>query len=350
MNVSRAPEAHIAGPNDQEAVSVRHHRNDVRKGQVWTRRQRVKNDLVWLSAMAALALVRMVPRRWLPAAGRRLGLLLHRLLASARHRANCNVALCHPDWTDRQCADFVRDNFSTLGEDLADTVALLDPREPADRTIELPASSSRVLAEALSRGKGVVYITAHLGPWERMAAVLAARGFPISTVARESYDPRFDALYDRLRRPRGVDALYRGREGVPVAIVRALRNNRVVGFPIDLPGRIPTVPVELLGQASKLPIGPARIALRTGAPIVVGTPAPGPDGKLRIHIAPLDTEGLASGASGESSLAQLMADALSERIRALPHHWIWMHPSFSTDGPCRHCYSPKRNDRLASPP
>lgn len=302
--------------------------NDLRAGQAWTRRQRAKNDVLWLSAMLSLALASSLPRRWLSGAGRGLGLVLHELLTSARHRARNNVALCFPDWNEQTCADFVRDNFRTLGENLADTIALLDAREEADRTLELPEVSSKVLSEALSRGKGVVFITAHLGPWERMAAVLAARGFPISTVARESYDPRFDALYEKLRRPRGVEALYRGREGAPIAIVRALRKNRVVGFPIDLPGRISTVPVKLLGHASRLPVGPARIALRTGAPIVVGTPAPGAGGRLRIHIAPLDTEALSSDATAETTLAQRMADALSERIRALPRHWIWMHPSF----------------------
>lgn len=278
--------------------------------------------------MTALTFAQRLPRSWLVRLGRGLGLLAHRLLASARRQARNNVALCFPEWSPRERADFVRENFLTLGENLADTVALLDAREPADRTLEVPETSERVLREALSLGKGVVYLTAHLGPWERMAALLSARGFPISTVARESYDPRFNRLYDRLRLSRGVEALYRGHETAPIAIVRALRRNRVVGFPVDLPGRIPTVPVMLLGRASALPIGPARLALRTGAPVVVGTPAPGVDGKLHVVIEHLATSDLAPGEAGEAALAQRMADALSERIRALPRHWIWLHPSF----------------------
>jgi hypothetical protein len=31
---------------------------------------------------------------------------------------------------------------------------------------------------------------------------------------------------------------------------------------------------------------------------------------------------------GEAALCQRIADALSERIRALPAQWPWMHPSF----------------------
>lgn len=300
--------------------------NDVRTGQAWTTRQRIKNDLLWTTAMSALTFVRLLPRSWLLPLGRGLGLLAHRLLPSARRRARDNVALCFPEWSARERADFVRKNFLTLGENLADTIALLDGHEAADRTLDLPESSARVLREALAKGKGVVYVTAHLGPWERMAALLSACGFPISTVARESYDPRFHRLYDRLRHARGVEALYRGQKTAPFAIVRALRQNRVVGFPVDLPGRIPTVPVRLLGQASALPIGPARIALRTRAPVVVGTPAPSEDGRLQVCITSLPTNDLSP--SDEAVLAQRMADALTERIQALPQHWVWMHPSF----------------------
>lgn len=322
---------------------------DLREGHAWSKRQRTKNDLLWFVASLALALVRALPRAWLPSLGRSVGRLLHRLLGRERRRARENVALCFPRLDRAERAELVARTFVSLGETLADTIALLDPSEPAERTLVLPPASFEVLERALAMGRGVVYITAHLGPWERMAAVLAARGFPITTVARESYDPRFDQLYDRLRRPRGVVALYRGSSSTPLAIVRALRGNRVVGFPIDLPGRVPTVPVELLGQPSKLPIGPARIALRTSSPIVVGTPQRRADGGLEIGVRTLSTDGLQPGASGEAALTQRMADALGERIGALPEHWPWMHPSFDEAHGRRRCDAPRRPDRLSTP-
>ena len=111
-------------------------------------------------------------------------------------------------------------------------------------------------------------------------------------------------------------------------MMRALRRRRVLGFLMDLPGRIPTLPVVLLGQPSRLPIGPARIALRTGSPVVVGTPAPGENGSLEVRISRLPTDDLAAGSEDEARLTQRIADALSERIRSLPMHWPWMHRSF----------------------
>lgn len=328
-----------------EAIAVRSARGaspkppsrDVREGGSWTPAQRAKNDVVYAAVAASLAIAGALPRPLLPALGRGIGLVAHALLGRARRLALRNVAACFPALSRKEHARLVRDTFLTLGANLGDTIALLARDEPAAEGLVLPDASKTALETALGRGRGVVYVTGHLGPWERMAALLAARGFPITTVARESYDPRFDRLYDRLRKTRAVEALYRGKPGAPVAIVRALARGRIVGFPMDLPGRVPTIPVTLLGLPSRLPVGPARIALRTRAAVVVGTPAPPPcsarsepasRGPLALRIEPLATDDLAPGAPGEATLTQRMADALGERIAALPAHWPWMHPSF----------------------
>lgn len=325
-------------------------RADLRAGQTWTSLQKAKNDLVWAAAIALLFLARGLPRSWLRALGRGLGRIAYVVLARERRRALENLSRGFPRLTDAERVDLAARNFVQLGDNLGDTLSLLDPRELPETTLALPPESASALEEALAQKRGVIYVTAHLGPWERMAAVLAGRGFPITTMARESYDPRFDGLYERLRRPRGVHAIYRGHPSAPLRIVKALRNNRVVGFPVDLPGRVPTLPIQLLGMPSKLPVGPAKIALRTRAPIVVGTPAPRPDGGLEIRITPLRADDLEPGPFGEAALTQRMADALGERVRALPTHWPWLHPSFEDTDSRRRCDDAERADRLPSPP
>jgi Kdo2-lipid IVA lauroyltransferase/acyltransferase len=299
---------------------------------VWSARQRVKNDVLYCCAAAGLRVGVALPRGWLPWVGRQVGRLAHLALTGARRQARANVALAYPALDAAASARIARGVFLSLGEDLLDTLALLDPDEPAGRTLLLPDASRQILSRALGCGRGVVYATGHLGPWERMAALLASVGFPITTIARESYDPRFHPLvYERLRTARNVQAIYRDQPGASFAMVRTLRKGRVLGFPMDLPGRVPTMPVMLLGQASRLPVGPARIALRTAAPVVVGTPAPGNGGSacLEIRISAIPTGDLHPSEAGERILTQRIADALTGRIEALPTHWPWMHPSFT---------------------
>lgn len=302
---------------------------NARDGARWSSRQRWKNDALYRAASLAIGLGLCLPRSLLPGMGKLLGSLSYFALGRARATTIENLSLAYPALSLVERRAMAHRIFRYLGQSLTDAVSLLDAREPAGRTLALPPESAAALACALERRRGVIFVTAHLGPWERMAGLLAERGFPITTVARESYDRRFHPLvYDRLRTARSIEVIYRGAPGMPAALVRALRRGRVLGFFLDMPGRVPTRPVVLLGQASRAPVGPARLALRLRTPIVIGTPAPGPGNVPEIHIAPLFAEDLSPGEAGEAELTQRMVDALSHRIRAWPAAWPWMHPSF----------------------
>jgi KDO2-lipid IV(A) lauroyltransferase len=296
----------------------------------WSPRQRRKNDVIFAVARRAVALGLALPKSWLAPLGTLLGSIAHAALRDERATARRNVARVRPELGPAERDAFVRATFRALGRNLTDTLALLDPTEAPDRTLGITRESRDVLDAALAEGRGVVYATCHLGPWERMAALLAGFGYPITTLARESYDERFQVLiYERLRSHRNIETIHRGSPSAPVAIVRALRRGRVLGFLVDLAGRAArSHPVTWLGQPSRVVLGPARLALRTGAPIVVGTPAGSPTG-LFVRIARLSTADLPEGDEGEAVLCQRIADALSERIFALPEQWPWMHPSFA---------------------
>lgn len=291
---------------------------DVRLGARWTIRQRLKNDLIHALIRAAIAVVARLPRRAVIAACRALGAIAY--LALPRERALARARLAAGTGAAVE-ASRVRGAFLRAGEALADTLCLLDPRERAGRTLALDPGSAAVFREALARGRGVVFVSAHLGPWERLAALLVEEGFPVATVARESYDPRLTALYDRLRAPRGVRSIYRGRPGAAAAIARELRAGRAVGFLIDLPARVPSAPAPIFGAVADVPVGAARLARARRAEVVVGTTAPG--GLVRIDRVP--TEDLPPGRAGEAALLARMAAALDARIRADPEAWLGLY-------------------------
>jgi lauroyl/myristoyl acyltransferase len=297
---------------------------DLRTGGRWTPAQRLKNDLLFALASGALGAV----RRLRPPALRALCALLADLCWALgvgwrrRVRRNARRAL-------GTAAPGERAIFRGLGSILADTLLLLEGGAAAGAGLELEGEAQKTLRDALAAGRGVVYATAHLGPWERMAALLAERGFEVATVARESYDPRFDALYARLRERRGVRPLYRGRPGFAAALVRALKRGMIVGFPIDLGGRrVRTHEARWFGLPYATPLGPAALALRTGAALVVGTPAPGPGGSLVVRVEAVETVGFGANERDVERLTERLAELLSARVAALPAQWPWMHPSW----------------------
>ncbi len=299
---------------------------DLRTGGEWTRLQRTKNDLIYGLAMLALAASRALPLQALRALGRALGALAHALAGKARRTALANVRRVFPEADETAQRALVRRSFVTMGELLVDAVALLHTR--GGPLLELDPDGRAVIDEARREGRGVVFASAHLGPWERVAASLVAAGVPLTTIARESYDPRFTRLYERLRGDRGVGVVWRAGARSMTAttgIVRTLRAGGVLGIPMDLRSRVPSCVAAFLGHPAPTPIGPARIALRTGAAVVVGTVAPAGD-SLVITATRIPTGDLDFRADGaELELTTRINGELSRRILAIPHAWVWMH-------------------------
>lgn len=297
------------------------HSADVREGGRWSFAQRVKNDALYGIVVVSLALASRLPPRVARAAGRALGFVAWALFGRLRRLAEENVARALPEVEPSARAAFVRRAYRALGNLLGETVATLNPRRPVEPLPFLPGSRA-CLDAAIAEGRGVVFASAHLGPWERVAVSLVKAGVPLTVVAREPYDPRLGAVYRRLRENRGVVTVYRGASGAGVALVRTLRRGHVLGIPMDLASRVPSLDVPFLGSPASTPRGPARLALRTGAAVVVGTVAPDGHGGLGLSFVRIP---IREGAT-EHDLLQAINAELSARIRALPEAWPWMHP------------------------
>lgn len=293
---------------------------DLRTGGRWTTKQRLKNAVIYRIAMVALGVCARLPRPLVAAGCRALAALACALWPAARRRIARNLARALGPG-----APSPWQVFAGLGRLLDDMLALLAGGPACDGSLRLTETARQRLLDAVAEGNGVVLATAHLGPWERLGAVLVAEGIPLVTVARRSYDPRFDSLYERLRERRGLRVVYRGEPGAAKALVRALRGGNVVGFPMDLGGRgVRTIECPWPGGTLPLATGPAELALRLRTALVVVTPVPAAsdDGfDISVERIPVD-EYFAQGAE---ALTKAIGHALGTRVKALPTQWPWMH-------------------------
>jgi Kdo2-lipid IVA lauroyltransferase/acyltransferase len=288
---------------------------DVREGGRWTTRQRIKNDVLYVVMMLSLRFASLLPQAITRALGRAIGHAAWALLPSLRRRAAANLARARIDLRPRAV-------FAAMGDLLGATIAELErPLSP----LPLLSGARECLDAAIAEGRGVVFASAHLGPWERVASSLVAAGVPLTVVAREPYDPRFRSLYDRLRERRGVRAIYRGAPGAAVGLVRTLRKGGVLGIPMDFASRVPSIDVPFLGVTAPTPSGPATLALRLGAAVVVGTVA------IEGGVLGISFERIAAEPTVEALTMRINA-ALSARIRAMPLAWPWMHDRWPRRG------------------
>ena len=221
---------------------------DVRAGGRWTRLQRLKNGVIYRLVLVALRVADWLPRAFLVAVGRALGAMAFVLSSNERTRAKHALERALPSPRPRAFAVFLK-----AGESLATCLLLRRSTIRALELIDVDDASQTLLRQTLAKGRGAVFVSPHLGPFELVAAAVAELGHRPAAVVRESYDPRLDPVVDRHRIARGVEVIHRGAPAAGVRIVRALRKGRPVGFLPDLGARVETLPVRFLGRQIALP-------------------------------------------------------------------------------------------------
>jgi len=207
----------------------------------------------------------------------------------------------------------------------------------ADRVEQYMDLSGVELGKALARGKGIVFVTGHLGNWELMARAVAKVGAPVSAVAKRGGDARLMGLIEGWRQDGAVTTLWREDASTARALLRVFKENRVLGLLCDQDTDVQGVWVPFFGRPAWSPRAPADLALRTGPPILVGTShrkseRPGDGFLFEVTEVPYDPKPADKEAEALRITAACQA-VLEEASRRHPADWVWMHERWKTQPP-----------------
>ena len=91
--------------------------------------------------------------------------------------------------------------------------------------------------------------------------------------------------------------------------------------------------MPFFGTLASTPVGPAEIALRTGAPIVMGFGHRRADGRHELDILPPLSMPEGAGAAAVRALTATHTAMLEDWIRRQPQMWFWLHRRWKTPPP-----------------
>lgn len=222
---------------------------------------------------------------------------------------------------DQSVADVLRiagrgyvDLFRALGGGLTGLLGGCTVEESLDRALRLGAPS----------GRGVIAVSGHLSCFDVLMISLAARGYPVRVLSyaapRGSYHTQ-----NALRRRYGLEITPISPASLRAAF-RHLKQGGLVATGIDRP--VPEgEPLRFFGRRTDLPVGHARLAIRTGSLIVLGVVlAAGPGRYRAIGAGVVDPRALGASGGDERAVAQAVLDLLEPHVRARPEDWAMFHP------------------------
>ncbi len=262
-----------------------------------------------------------------------------RALGIRRRVAEENLALAFPEWDATRRRHVLRAHYQELGRVAAEYAHLgrLARGRLGEAIVEIRGQEH---AEAI-RGRGAVIMSGHYSNFELLGAWLT-RLNPVDFLVRPLSNPGVERLVTRWRAEAGVGCISTA-EGTR-RIYEALEAGHWVAFLADQDARRRGVFVPFLGVPASTPVGPARVALRTGAPIVMGFMERRVDGAFDLEVHPPLRVENPEAPDAVERLTALHTRILEQHVRSRPELWFWLHRRWKTRPPGD---APGRSERAA---
>ncbi len=187
------------------------------------------------------------------------------------------------------------------------------------------------LFEPLDAGVVPIVAMPHLGGWEWAAAWLTkVHRWPVASVAERLEPPEVYEWFLQFRRELGMEIVALG-PSAGAEIANKLAGGSIISLLADRDISGDGIEVEFFGERTRIPGGPAVLALRSGAPLI---PAAAFFEDRHCHavvLPPIDTERRGKLRADLTPVTQDLATALEVLIRRAPEQWHLLQPNWPSD-------------------
>jgi KDO2-lipid IV(A) lauroyltransferase len=250
---------------------------------------------------------------------------LYNSLPRLRKTAQINLEIAFPSMTAAEREDLILAMLRNLGWMAVEFARF--PRYTKENIEQvLVIDGHENFLRGLQRGKGVLFLTCHLGAWELSSFAHALYGYPLHYMARHIDNPRVDDLINSYRCLSGNRPIFKNESAR--AMLKLLKEGGTVGILADqntMPDE--AVFVDFFGKAASTTTGIARVALHTEAAVVPGYAVWDAGlGKYRLRFEP-PVELSRTGDTERDVFVntQRFTKIIEEIIRKYPDQWIWVH-------------------------
>lgn len=262
-------------------------------------------------------LLALVPLSVLHAIGRMAGRVVYALPGKYRERIQANTR--QAGYTDPA---FAREVAAQAGAMITELPKVwLRNEECLGKVV---SDDLAVVEQALAEGKGIIYLTPHLGCFEITARYLIRRG-PITVMYRPPRKAFLAPVMENARSTSGMKAVPANLQGVR-EFVRALKRGEAVGMlPDQVPAQGDGVWAPFFGRPAFTMTLAGKLAAQTGVAVIMMAGERLPRGKgWRIHYLRLP-EPFPKDAQAQ---ALLINQTMETMIRRFPAQYLWSYKRY----------------------
>jgi len=219
--------------------------------------------------------------------------------------------------------------FEMLGKNTGEMLRATRVKNLAELEEFLSTNGLENYEKAIAKGKGVIFLTCHLGAFDLQVSNMALRGLNPNIIGTPLKDERLNELLWNYRNMYGAIAIERGKE--TFRLIKVLKSGGSVALLIDQDTKVKSRFVNFFGKPAATPVGATVLAMKTGAAVVPTYIYLESDWKQQMYVLPEIPMRLSGDEEADVIYnTQVLTNFIEETIRRHPEQWVWMHERWKT--------------------
>jgi KDO2-lipid IV(A) lauroyltransferase len=274
----------------------------------------VKDNLSAFAYFAGWRIVRWLPERTAYKLAYSVADFLTKRNGKNVSRLRSNLKRTQPHMTDLDLDLLVIDAMRSYMRYWCDTFRF--PDWSAQRVREtVSVTNEHLLLDAITAKTGVIVALPHAGNWDHAGAYFCAKGINLVTVAEHLKPEKLFLKFLSYRQAMGMEVLpLDGR--VLGVLAQRLRQGALVALVADRDLSRSGIDVNFFGGPSRMPAGPALLALKTSAPLITAFVSYTETG---IHI-DFNEVSVSTSGSVEENVAQVVQNVAQDFEKGITKH------------------------------
>lgn len=252
--------------------------------------------------------------------GKALGWLIHACTPSSARIQRKNLIQSGLFSNEKELKKAIHTNISESGKAILETLAIWQWPQPQALQLVKSCENWHLVTEALNKGKGLIFLTPHLGCFE-ITSIYYASHHPITVLFRPPKKSWLSPLIDTGRVKGQVKLAPANAQGVR-ALMQALKKGEAIGI---LPDQIPSAGegewADFFGKPAYTMTLAGKLAEKTGATVIMAFGERLTEGQgYRIHLTKV----------ASIATPDLLNQAIEHQIKQKPEQYLWSYNRHKT--------------------
>jgi KDO2-lipid IV(A) lauroyltransferase len=252
--------------------------------------------------------------------GTLIGYIMYALMPESKKNIKENIRQSGLLASNQDINSFIKSNLLESGKSYLESLAIWQKKDNTTLKWVKQCKNWHLAEEALSKKKGIIFLTPHMGCFEITSKFYGAQR-PITVLFRRPKMRWLHALTESGRTNQNINLAPANMLGVRL-LIQALKRGEAIGIlPDQIPGKGEGEWAPFFGKPAYTMSLASKLAEKTGAAVIMAFGERLPNGEgFNIHLTQLE--------NGSIATPTLLNKAIEHQIKQNPSQYLWAYPRY----------------------